>query len=338
MAIAVLNKTSKIVHYAARLGLEDEIEEALEGHPDFIQTADDIIGYIDDDRDKRLYDQLNCLVDTKTISDFSAHITDPSTRSSIDNLVKCINKLKVYAESLYSEDYKDFPYLVPYFANEEMKALLMRSVNAGILNEKYQPKKGIKQYHLKLIALAIIKIKDIKTRNKWCHFEKQWNIEDKHLSRCEVPLTRGADVYKISKIYPEVDFFSVFEDRVSQAKAFKTSLKIPQVKILCTLLKEHGFLAGSIQDESVMAIMGLLRIPPQPVDWSGSAYSLVYFVKQLFGDLNPSSLHMAERWFTVKGKTLNHGTIKTKSSTLNRERSRFDFIPIIDDIIREANN
>ena len=42
--------------------------------------------------------------------------------------------------------------------------------------------------------------------------------------------------------------------------------------------------------------------------------------------------------FTVNGQALNHGTLKTKSSYVDRNADRFDFVPLLDKIIASANN
>ena len=41
---------------------------------------------------------------------------------------------------------------------------------------------------------------------------------------------------------------------------------------------------------------------------------------------------------TVNGQALNHGTLKTKSSYVDRNADRFDFVPLLDKIIASAIN
>ena len=56
----------------------------------------------------------------------------------------------------------------------------------------------------------------------------------------------------------------------------------------------------------------------------------------MFMELNPSFAHLTANWFTNNNANVNYGTIKTKSSQLNRFPERYDFIPLIDDLILQA--
>ena len=337
MAIAIINRTSKQVYDGIRLSNIDAVEYALAEHPDFEETAESIISYIEQDKDKKLYDQLVYLVDSSHFSKFYKTLKDENLKNELSELMDCLDTLHEYAKQCINEYYKEYPGLVPFFANDEIKELLDRAVKAGLLDEKYQPMKTTKRYHLKLIAYGIATIKELKTRNKWCHFEKLWNTGCNRLSAIRVPMTKARDVYRVTKLYPEVDYYS-FLNTKECVKTFKTSLNKEQATWLCKMLKANGFLDAKVSTESFLAIMKLLRIPPSPINWTGSLNSLIYFTREMFMELNPSFAHLTANWFTNNNANVNYGTIKTKSSQLNRFPERYDFIPLIDNLILQAKH
>lgn len=335
MAIAIINKVSKLVYDGIRLNSIDAVEYVLSDYPDIEETTESIINYIEGDKDKKLFDQLTYLVESSQFKKFYKTIQDEELQKNLSELMDCLDKLHEYASQCTKEYYKDYPDLVPFFANEEIKDLLDRAVSAGFLDEKYQPKKTTKRYHLKLIAYAIANIKELKTRNKWCHFEKLWKTGCNRISAIRVPMTKARDVYRVTKLYPEVDFYSFLNTKECE-KTFKTSLNKQQATYLCDLLKTNGFLDAKVSTESFLAIMKLLRLPPSPINWTGSLDSLIYFTREMYMELNPSFAHLTANWFTNNNANVNYGTIKTKSSLLNRFPERYDFIPLIDKLILQS--
>ena len=148
-------------------------------------------------------------------------------------------------------------------------------------------------------------------------------------------MTKARDVYRVTKLYPEVDFYN-FLNTKECAKTFDTDLNKKQATCLCQLLKTNGLLDARVTTEAFLAIMNLLRLPPTPINWTGSLDSLIYFTRVMFMELNPGFAHLTANWFTNKNANVNYGTIKTKSSQLNRFPERYDFIPLIDNLILQA--
>ncbi len=64
MAIAIINKVSKLVYDGIRLNSIDAVEYVLSDYPDIEETTESIIDYIEGDKDKKLFDQLNHLVES----------------------------------------------------------------------------------------------------------------------------------------------------------------------------------------------------------------------------------------------------------------------------------
>lgn len=335
MAIARINMVSKRVAHGARLRCISDIEDALEANYDFELMADELLNYLEEDQDPILFNQILSFVGTDEIVKFQISLVDEELKDRIGCLTDNIERLRTYAKELQKK-FRIHPTLVDYLAKPEIEDLLKRAVNAGILTNDYQPAPRTKIYQLKMIAMAIISIQGIKVRNKWCHFEEQWEINDKRLSKCEVPVTSGREIYKIIKLYPEVDLMTEIDSRAGQEKTFSSPLRKEEAEVLFDLLKDNAFLDPKTSVEDFLAIQGLIRIPPKMINWIGSAYALAYFTKSLFGDTNASLWNLTVKWFTVNNTHLNHGTFKTKSNVLKEHPERYDFIPIIDNIIRQT--
>jgi len=335
MAIARINMVSKKVAHGSRLRCISDIEDALEENYDFGFMEDELLEYLKEDQDPILFNQVLSFVDTDLIIKFKNSLVDEELKERLSRLTDCIENLRAYAKEL-KKKFRIHPTLVDYLANPETEELLKRAVNAGILTNEYQPAPRTKIYQLKMIAMAIIYIRGIKVRNKWCHFEEQWGVSDKRLSKCEVPISSGREIYKIIKLYPEVDLMSEIDSRAGQEKIFRTPLRKEEAEVLFGLLKDNAFLDPKTDVEDFLSIQGLIRIPPKKINWIESAYSLAYFAKSLFGDMNASLWNLTVKWFTVNSTHLNHGTFKTKSHVLKEHPERYDFIPIIDNIIKQT--
>ena len=112
MAIAIINKISKLVYDGIRLNSTDAVEYTLSDHPDFQEITKSIIKYIDGDKDKKLYDQLIYLVDSSLFSKFYKSLKDKKLKIELSNLMDCLDTLHEYAQQCTKEYYKDYPDLV----------------------------------------------------------------------------------------------------------------------------------------------------------------------------------------------------------------------------------
>lgn len=336
LAIATINKVSKEVCYAIEIGKQAEVKNALETKISYRSLAEDIIKFLKNEQDSILYEQLICLPNSKPILKYATGIkSDTMLILHLSDLATCLDMLQKFGYEL-RHDNSPYPDLEPFLANDETAALLGRAVKAGVLTEDYLPKKGTKMYQLKLIAMAIIEIQGFKTRDKWCHFDEQFKVGDKLLARTKIPVSKGNDIYRISKLYPEVDFYRLMSTNEEAAPLFQTHFSEIGALELCKALKKHDFLDKKTSEDTFLAIMGLRTIPPHEINWIGSFDSLVYFVREAFSDLNPNMLHLTARWFTLDGKEINHGTMKTKSSRIARMPEKFSFIPLLSTLIGKA--
>lgn len=336
LAIATISKVSKEVCYAININNEAEVKNAIESKTSFRSMAEDIIHFIKDEQDSLLYEQLICLPNPKPILKYISYVKSNTLLVlHLSDLANSLEMLQTFGYELRKK-HSPYPKLEPFLANDETAELLGRAVKAGILDEDYQPRKSIKLYQLRLIAIAIIEIQGFKTRDKWCHFNEQWKLDEGLLARTKIPLSKGNEIYRITKLYPEVDFYGILSPNIKPSELFRTKFSVEGAIELCKSLKKHDFLSKRVSEESFLAIMGLMSIPPSAIDWIGSFDSLVFFIREAFGDLNPNMLYLTARWFTLDGNDINHGTMKTKSSRIARMPEKYGFIPLLSALISKA--
>ena len=214
-----------------------------------------------------------------------------------------------------------------------VKELFDRAVNAGLLKKDYQPAPGVERYQLKVIAIAINAIMKFSFRDKWCHFVEQWGEE---INRCMVPLTKGAAINQIVRLYPEVPLWEKIIPE-NEGKTLRNDYSEEQAKKLFTGLMRKGYLGHHTSLESFLSILGMGQAPFTPINWIDRGYnSLIYFAKEAFGTLNPDILLRLCDCFTCNGKQINHSSLKSRSSYVYRNKDQWDFVPVIDGIIARA--
>ena len=114
---ALLRKHSWSVCYAIMVGNDNLLNLALVDCLDYDELADEIISYVDTDKDRLLYEPLMQLTDSKTIreyldSDHEHQQYDDILRKLADTL----DKLREYGNKLYRGISGQ---LTPFFCNEK---------------------------------------------------------------------------------------------------------------------------------------------------------------------------------------------------------------------------
>ena len=184
-----------------------------------------------------------------------------------------------------------------------------------------------------MIAIAINAIMKFSFRDKWCHFVEQWGEE---INRCMVPLTKGAAINQIVRLYPEVPLWEKIIPE-NEGKTLRNDYSEEQAKKLFTGLMRKGYLGHHTSLESFLSILGMGQAPFTPINWIDRGYnSLIYFAKEAFGTLNPDILLRLCDCFTCNGKQINHSSLKSRSSYVYRNKDQWDFVPVIDGIIARA--
>lgn len=329
--IAVINKVSKQVATACKLKSNDLLDEALSSGADIPALASSIIAYIKEDRDPILYKQLMHLANTDPIRKYIRTKSGYRKANEVKDIADAVDQLDKFGNDLYyREGNGEYENLLPFFSNEEAQGLLQRAVDAGLLKDDYQPRESTARFQLKLIAICMMEIMEYQHGSKWCYFEQLWK---KDVARRSIPLTKGMAINRVAVLYPEVNLWGLILPKHNQL-ALKTDLTEEQARKLFKGLVHYGYLGSRTPVENFLSIMGIGEYPFHTVNWIGTGMnSLVYCVKRICGHKNSDLLKRMCDCFTVNGQPLNHGTLKTKSSYVDRNVDKFDFVPLLDKII-----
>ena len=331
--IAIINRDSKILTMGCKLEDSGIIRGVFRDNPDYEELADGIMDYIRSDRDVALYGQLMHLVDTVPIRVFLENNKHSSLYGQILEVADVVDRLITFGYQMYEKGSDEFEHLIPFFANEKAEELLKRAANAGLLTPGYRPQPSTQRFQLKLIAICMIEIMGLGHGDKWNHFEELWGTS---ISRCGIPLTKGLAISKVATLYPEVNLWEIIAPK-NNKMVLKTDLTEEQARKLFKGLVHYGFLGPRTAPESFLAIMGLSDFPFHQVNWIGKGMnSLLYFVKEVFGESNSDIHRKTCDCFTVNGQALKYQTLKSRSSYVFRNKSKFDFILILNKIIASA--
>ncbi len=333
ISIALMNKTSKLLAAAVKLGKENLIRDAIDEGTDFKQLSGAIMHYVRTDPDRFLFEQLMHLADTEPIREYLLRHKSGVLSARVREVADATERLIEFGNEMFRKGSTGYESLVPFFSKPKAKELLDRAVSAELLQEDYSPAPGTTRFQLKLIAIAINSIMHFPHRDKWCHFNELWGEE---INRCMIPLTKGVAINQVVRLYPEIPLWEkiVPEDK---ARTIQTDFSEEQVKALFSGLMKKGYLPHHTSVQSFLSIFGMGNAPFTAINWIDRGQnSLIYFAREAFGEHNPDLLLKIRECFTCKGKEITYNTLKSRSSYVNRNRAKFDFVPVIDKIIAKA--
>lgn len=333
ISIALMNKTSKLLAAAVKLGKDNLIRDAIDDGTDFKQLSAAIIHYVKSDPDRFLFEQLMHLADTEPIREYLVTHKSGVLPSKVREVADATEKLIEFGNEMFRKGSDGYESLVPFFSNPQAKELLDRAVTAELLQEDYKPAPTTTRFQLKLIAIAINSIMNFPHRDKWCHFNELWG-ED--VNRCLIPLTKGVAINQVVRLYPEIPLWEKVVPE-EKARTIQTELSEAQVRALFSGLMKKGYLPHHTSIQSFLSIFGMGTAPFTTINWIDRGQnSLIYFAKEAFGENNPDLLLKICECFTCKGKEISYNTLKSRSSYVHRNKAKFDFVPVIDKIIARA--
>lgn len=188
--------------------------------------------------------------------------------------------------------------LIEPLANKQVAELLDRAVNAGLLDEHYQPMHGIKILHLKLIAYAVSTI--CKIKQPYYLFEKQWGkTGNSRISTCRIP--KYSDEFNDTiALYPEVDFTKI--EPQHETLTFYVTQTDNDINAMYQSLIKHGYIAPDTTFETFKGIVGKSKFT-SPVEWIKGQRQLSFYIQQAFGKYNDKDIWLkGVCCFTIKGK------------------------------------
>lgn len=275
--IARFNMFSKKIYTAIHVNDMTELKNLLRADYDFESVSKELILYIRRDPDPLLYNQLIKLTETRSVLTFISNCNNRSISFTLETMATSIEDLRSAAHKIDSAE-KYVPDMDYAISDKETIELLSRAQKAQYLDEELKPLPTTKLFELKLIAAAIIGIKKLQTRDSWVHFNRLWGIRTKSLAAIAIPLTKGKEIYEVSKLYPEFNMMELVtcED---ERPVFISPFTPEQAEVLLLTLKRHKFIGRSTSKDIFLAIQGLSGVAPGKINWIGSPFSLAYFIK-----------------------------------------------------------
>lgn len=336
LLIAQLNKISKQLYSYIVLEQDSLVKSICHEEYDFPSITRRLRSYIQKDSDPILYRQFLKFTETGPIVTYASSVSDFKVAKCLMEMVETVNALRQMAIMIDSKD-KPNECLDDALNNEVILELLARARNAGYLLEDFAAAPSTKMFELKLIASAIIGIANLQPRDSWCHFNRLWNISRKSLGAVAIPLTKGSEIYRVAQLYPEYNVMQTFK-KDNAKPVFKSPFTPEQAEFLATMLKKKKYLDKATSNDVFLAVQGLSAVPPMMINWVGSAFSLAYFIRTVYNDLNLKIWTLTGYWFKVNGKPINVQSYKSKVAVLRQHADRYDFIPELDGIIQNAMN
>ncbi len=194
--IAVLGYINIYNHIDEFIALEDmraEIEQYIRKEPDPI-----------------FFERVASMGTTEILKDYLEGIRHNANMDSgiIKKLLESVESIHGLAQTYSQELMGKYKGLQPIFANEEAVALFDRSVQAGYLTKEYKPTAMADIEILEFIAFAISKLLNLRMRQKWRPFERQFGFTatDRHLGTLTLSKIGYEKSFAIKAIYPEIDF------------------------------------------------------------------------------------------------------------------------------------
>ena len=136
------------------------------------------------------------------------HKEDITPTACVTLLIDSIKRLQSLFEicrQYQREEKGQYKDLVETLANEQVATLLQRAVDAGLLDNHFQPTPDTKTLQLRVIAFAVSSI--CKFPRIYVDFEKQWSHTTSYrISTCSIPKYRTKFYEYAKSLYPEVDF------------------------------------------------------------------------------------------------------------------------------------
>lgn len=220
-------------------------------------------------------------------------------------------------------------YLLPdEIANNKAVELLNRSVDAGLLNEQYQPTASTTKAQMKLIAYAVSTLCEIK--NIWKPFCELWHYDG--IKSVVLPVTKTDNLIFVTQLYSEIDFNEIYHRKKA---SFKTKRSKKNLSRIFLRLMDAGYFNKSTQLSQWLYICGFSQNQSEPIVWEKGVRKLGYFISHLFGELNKEDIwNITHSNFTINGKHPNKGSLASGNSLIMRTGADKNYDPIILRIIK----
>lgn len=321
----IVIKISKITRIVGelkyRLDLGGKIEfDALD--PEFPYIAkwiQEIHQYLNIESTPALFRLIKNIGFTDIIKEYISHHAkeiDAPYANVLEKYVEGMNTLTQFCDTQRDMQKGKYTDLIVPLANKQVATLLDRAVDAGLLDNHYQPTPQAKSGNLKIIAYAVSTI--CKLSHPYTYFEKQWHREkNNRFSTSRLP-KRDTSYYDSTKsIYPEVDF-SNFE-ATYEIDTLYTPQSKQDIRALYMELVKYKYIAPDTPVEAFYGIFNKKRFK-QPVEWIKSQRQLGYLLYTAFSTYNKKNLWIkGECCFRINGNIPHRACFVSGYSQIKRD-------------------
>jgi len=322
ISLAKLNRFAKMLTYNLCIKGEINMSQFATEFLEYKNWCYLIYKYVEVVKDVKVLEEVKKLGIPTLLSDYldeSKEVIPRAHHKAITEVVDELNKFRDFYETSNNRLKGKFINLVNFFANEEAASLFDRVVAAGYLTNDYQPTGKTDMNKLKIIAFGIGRVLNLQTRNLWCHFEEQWNLDESHkLARQVLSDVQFKKSAKLRSLFPEVDFNEIMEPKDLY---FEAAYGEQRVRKLYYNLWNNGYISQDTKINQFFSIFNIGNSETRvPVEWKTNQNSLVYFVYYALKPTNRDQWAKTSACFRIEGKVLNVGSLKSAMPGLRKQK------------------
>jgi len=319
ICIAKMNRYSRQISTTIEAGTTLDLKRIAPEIGDVIEWGEDILNFLHKNPTYEIIREISAIYEPCKIVLYlkSNKKLKPDTKIFLKEFVQTTGKLQDYADK-YQKQYRKGPYekLVDELAYTEAKDVFVRIKDAGFLDEDFKLKKTTSRIQSVVLGWTIINLLKLPKRKSWAVIERQWNCG--RIGNIPLPEQRTKEIDKVKAIFPELDYSTLFREPSEKHFDVKCGEDV-QMEVFLTLVT-HGFISKRTKFENFAKMFTAnKRNNFKPVDWIGSVRLLTYFVYHAFAYTNNKYLERTRYCFTLKGKPLNKGTLKSTTSLSVRQ-------------------
>ena len=268
-------------------------------------------------------ENLNRLGSPKLLETYLADNVDSlpaNYRTVLKIVVDAMNDFQEICIRFNKDSKGEFSNLVDGLDNADVANLFGRAVSAGFLTSQYQPKGDSDRYTLKLIAFAIIDILHFVPRHSWALFERQWNLDESHRLAPLFITDRQFNINsRVMRLYPEADYTKL---NTPKDVYFTNNYGLGSIKNMFTALKREGYIAKETTLDDFYSIYNVGKTNRREViSWQKEQWTLVYFAHLAFSKTEKELWTKVFSCFSINGKPVNRGSLKTCLVALKRKNN-----------------
>jgi len=335
ICIARMNRSSKQLRYYGNMQ-KDLVPSAItELMPDMTKWANEVYEYWLSHSESILGNEIEKLDDLdflQTYMEKSSHALTPKLQVQTFEYISVVSNLKEEAAKLLKEAIGGDLNLTISLNELGAKDEMVEAQNAGFLDYRFQPTKGMSIVQIKTLAYALGNRINVPLRRRWVLFSEQWN--NSAIGRAQIPNPKSESIQAILKFYKDVDFTDLFCP--NDNARFQTSFSARRIKTMFSSLINLGYIDPETTEEQMLAIYGKGELE-KPINWLKELRLLAYFIDTAMAPTNKDFWTATACCFTVNGKEPNRGCLKTALVTVRAKGIYDTYAPDILSVAQQYN-